>query len=162
METATLLWTLAAILVITGFVGLLTPAFPDISLIFAGLAVAAWAEGFAFVGWKTLAVLGFFTLTAFAVDLAAGAIGAKKFGAGKEAVIGALIGGFAGIFFGFPGIIFGPFIGAFCGELLARRELAEAGIAAVGTWIGVVAGAALKIAIAFTMIGIFILVRFLH
>jgi uncharacterized protein len=162
METATLLWALAAILVITGFAGLVMPALPGIGLIFAGLATAAWAEQFAYVGWKTLTVLGILTLITIGVDLVAGALGAKKFGAGKQAVIGAAIGGFAGIFFGFPGIIFGPFIGAFCGELLARRELGEAGIAAVGTWIGVVAGAALKIAIAFTMIGIFILVRFLR
>ena len=162
MDTAILLWVLAAILVLAGFAGLVTPAFPDISLIFAGLAVAAWAEGFAFVGWKTLTVLGLFAIAAAAVDIVAGALGAKKFGAGKHAVIGAFLGAFAGIFFGFPGIVFGPFFGALAGELLARRDWSEAGIAAVGTWIGIVAGAAIKIAIAFTMIGIFILVRFLR
>lgn len=162
MDTAILLWALAAILVLAGFAGLVMPALPGIIFIFAGLAVAAWAEGFAFVGWKTLSVLGILALLTVAVDIVSGALGAKKFGAGKQAVIGAAIGGFAGIFFGFPGIILGPFIGALIGELLARRNLNEAGTAAVGTWIGIVVGAALKIAIAFTMIGIFILVRFLQ
>ncbi|NTW56161.1 MAG: DUF456 family protein [Chlorobiaceae bacterium] len=162
MDTAILLWAIAAILVVTGLAGLVMPALPGIGLIFAGLAAAAWAEGFAYVGWKTLTVLGVLTLITIGVDLVAGALGAKKFGAGKQAVIGAAIGGFAGIFFGFPGIILGPFIGALAGELLARRNLNDAGIAAVGTWLGVLVGAALKIAIAFTMIGIFILVRFLR
>ncbi|NTU97939.1 MAG: DUF456 domain-containing protein [Chlorobiaceae bacterium] len=162
MDTTTLLWTLAAILVAAGLAGLVMPALPGIGLIFAGLVTAAWAEGFAYVGWKTLIVLGILTLITIGVDLVAGALGAKKFGAGKQAVIGAAIGGFAGIFFGLPGIIFGPFLGALIGELLARRNWNEAGFAAVGTWLGVLVGAALKIAIAFTMIGIFILVRFLR
>jgi uncharacterized protein YqgC (DUF456 family) len=161
MDTAILLWALAAILVLAGLAGLVMPALPGIGLIFAGLAAAAWAEGFAFVGWKTLTVLGILALCTVAVDIVSGALGAKKFGAGKQAVIGAAIGGFAGIFFGFPGIILGPFIGALIGELLARRNLNDAGYAAVGTWLGIAVGAALKIAIAFTMIGIFILVRFL-
>lgn len=161
MDTALLLWALAAILVAAGLAGLVMPALPGIGLIFAGLVAAAWAEGFTYVGWKTLSVLGILTLFTVAVDLVAGALGAKKFGAGKEAVLGAAAGGFAGIFFGLPGIIFGPFLGALIGELLARRNLNDAGFAAVGTWLGVLVGAALKIAIAFTMIGIFILVRFL-
>ena len=60
-----------------------------------------------------------------------------------------------------PGIIAGPFLGALLGELIARRDLKDAGIAAIGTWIGLVAGSAVKIAIAFTMLALFILVRFL-
>jgi len=161
MDMTLLLWIVAAVLVMSGFAGLVLPALPGIALIFAGLVAAAWAEQFAFVGWKTITVLALLTLLTVVVDLVAVALGAKKFGAGKQAIIGAAIGAFAGIFFGIPGIVVGPFFGALLGELISRRALKDAGLAAIGTWMGLLVGAALKIAIAFTMLCIFILVRFL-
>jgi uncharacterized protein YqgC (DUF456 family) len=161
MEMTLLLWLVAALLVITGFAGLVLPALPGIALIFCGLVVAAWAEQFAYVGWKTITFLGLLTLFAGLIDLLAGVLGAKKFGAGRYALIGAGIGAVCGLFFGVPGIVAGPFFGALFGELIARRDLKDAGIAAIGTWIGLVAGSAVKIAIAFTMLALFILVRFL-
>ena len=161
MEMSLLLWMAAAILVLIGFAGLVLPALPGIALIFCGLVVAAWAEQFAYVGWKTITFLGLLTLFAGLIDLLAGVLGAKKFGAGRYALIGAAIGAFCGLFFGIPGIVAGSFLGALFGELIARRDLKDAGIAAFGTWIGLVAGSAVKIAIAFTMLGLFVLVRFL-
>ena len=161
MEMNLLLWIVAAILVLIGFAGLVLPALPGIALIFCGLVVAAWAEQFAYVGWKTITFFGLLTLFAGLIDLLAGVLGAKKFGASRYALIGAAIGAFCGLFFGIAGIVAGPFLGALFGELIARRDLKDAGIAAFGTWIGLVAGSAVKIAIAFTMLALFILVRFL-
>jgi uncharacterized protein len=161
MEMSLLLWIVAAALVITGFAGLVLPALPGIALIFSGLVVAAWAEHFVYVGWKTITVLALLTFVVGLIDLLSGVLGAKKFGAGRYALIGAGIGAVCGLFFGIPGIVAGPFLGALLGELIARRGLKDAGIAAIGTWIGLVAGSAIKIAIAFTMLGLFILVRFL-
>ena len=161
MEMNLLLWIVAAILVLIGFAGLVLPALPGIALIFCGLVVAAWAEQFAYVGWKTITFFGLLTLFAGLIDLLAGVLGAKKFGASRYALIGAAIGAFCGLFFGIAGIVAGPFLGALFGELIARRDLKDAGIAAFGTWIGLVAGSAVKIAIAFTMLGLFVLVRFL-
>jgi uncharacterized protein YqgC (DUF456 family) len=60
---------------------------------------------------------------------------------------------------GFPGVIFGPFIGAAVGELSVRGNLKQATRAGFGATIGVVLGAALKIALAFAMIGIFVVTR---
>jgi uncharacterized protein YqgC (DUF456 family) len=161
MEMTLLLWIVAAILVIVGFAGLVLPALPGIALIFCALVVAAWAEQFAYVGWKSITVLALLTLFAGLIDLVAGVLGAKKFGAGRYALIGAAIGAVCGLFFGIPGIVAGPFFGALLGELIARRDLKDASIAAIGTWIGLLAGSAVKIAIAFTMLALFILVRFL-
>ncbi len=161
MTSTLLLWILALILVATGIVGLVIPALPGIVLVFAGLVVAAWAEEFAYVGQGTLVILVFLCLLGYGVDFIAGALGAKKFGAGKSAVIGATIGAVAGMFFGLPGIIAGPFIGAVAGELLVRRDLPAAGRAGIGAWIGLVAGTAAKIAIVFIMVGVFVLARFL-
>lgn len=161
MEMTLLLWIIAAILVIAGFAGLVLPALPGMVLIFCGLVVAAWAEHFAYVGWRTIAVLALLVFFALLIDLLAGVLGAKKFGAGRYALIGAAIGAFCGLFFGIPGIVAGPFFGAFFGELVARKDIKDAGIAAIGTWLGLLAGSALKIAIAFIMLALFILVRFL-
>ena len=154
-------WILAAALVVAGLVGLVLPAIPGAPLIFAGLLLAAWAEDFVHVGLWTIVILALFTLLTYAVDLWATMFGAKKFGASKRAVIGAIIGAIVGIFLGFPGVIFGPFIGAVIGELLAQRNLRQATRAGFGATIGLVLGAALKLAIAFAMIGIFVVARFL-
>ncbi|MDP6560229.1 MAG: DUF456 domain-containing protein, partial [Candidatus Binatia bacterium] len=64
-------------------------------------------------------------------------------------------------FFGLSGILVGPFLGAVLGELSAQRDLHTAGRAGVGAWLGLVLGAAAKFAIAFSMLGVFALVRFL-
>lgn len=161
MESALLLWFLSLILVIAGIVGLLLPALPGIVLVFAGLVVAAWAEDFTYVGQGTLIFLLVLCLLGYVIDFLAGALGASRYGAGKYSIIGAAIGAVAGIFFGFPGIILGPFIGAVAGELYVRRDILAAGRAGFGAWIGLVAGTAAKIAITFVMIGVFVLARFL-
>ena len=161
MEMTLLLWMVAVILVVIGFAGLVFPALPGIILIFSGIVVAAWAEHFVYVGWKTITSLAVLSLFAWLIDLLSGALGAKKFGAGRYALIGAAIGAVCGMFFGISGIVAGPFFGALFGELIARRSLKEAGLAAIGTWIGLLVGSVMKIAIAFIMLALFILVRFL-
>ena len=112
-----LLWLLAAVLVLAGLLGLILPALPGAPLLFAGLLVAAWVEDFSYVGGGTLAVLGALALLTYAVDFAASALGAKRFGASNRAIVGAAIGALVGIFFGLPGILLGPFVGAVLGEL---------------------------------------------
>jgi uncharacterized protein len=94
------------------------------------------------------------------VDILAGALGARKFGASKRAMIGAGIGALAGLFFGIAGIVAGPFVGALLGELSQQRELVKAGMAGIGATLGLLIGAVAKLAIAFSMIGLFLLVRF--
>lgn len=162
MEPSTLLWILAAILVLAGFAGLLLPALPGPPLIFLGLAAAAWAEDFQYVGFWMLAVLAVLTLVAYFVDFAATAFGAKRFGATPRAAVGAAVGTLVGLFFGLPGIILGPFAGAVIGELSARRPVHEAGRAGIGATIGIALGAAVKIALAFMMVGLFLVARFVN
>jgi uncharacterized protein YqgC (DUF456 family) len=160
METVVLLWVLVVSLVIVGLVGLILPAIPGAPLIFAGLLLAAWVEDFAYVGTWTIVTLAVLALLSYGVDLWATMFGAKKFGASKRAVIGAVIGSVVGIFLGFPGVLFGPFIGAVIGELSAKSGIQQAARAGFGATIGLVLGAAIKIALAFSMIGIFLVVRF--
>jgi uncharacterized protein YqgC (DUF456 family) len=160
METTTILWILSALMLITGFAGLVLPALPGMLLIFAGLVFAAWAEGFTYVGWGTLTILGVLTAAAYLIDFLAGLFGAKRFGAGKYGIIGAAIGTVIGLLFSLPGIIIGPFIGAVLGELYAQKNLQSASTAGFGVWIGMAIGIAARIAIAFVMVGVFLVARF--
>jgi hypothetical protein len=154
-------WILAVVLVTAGVAGLVLPVIPGPPMIFAGLVMAAWAEEFSHVGGFIISVLAVLAIIAASVDFLAGAFGAKRFGASRRAMIGAAVGAFAGLFFGIPGIIAGPFIGAVIGELSAQNDFRSAGLAGIGAWLGLVIGAAAKVAIGFTMIGIFLIARFL-
>lgn len=154
-----ILWIAAVLLVAAGIAGLVLPGLPGAPLLFLGLVAAAWAEGFAYVGWVTLTVLGILALLTYLVDFAAGAFGARRFGASNRAVIGAALGTLLGLLFGIVGVLVGPFVGAMAGELTLHRDLGRAGRAGFGTTLGLACGAAAKIALAFMMLGIFLAVR---
>ncbi len=128
---------------------------------YAGMVVAAAIDDFQQIGWLTLGVLGFLTLLSVIIEFAASALGAKHVGASKQAVTGALVGTLVGIFFGIPGLLLGPFIGAVIAELAVHGRLAQAGRVGIATWIGLIFGTLAKIAIAFTMLGIFVLAYFI-
>jgi hypothetical protein len=156
------LWLLvpAVLLVLVGLGGLVLPALPGAPIMFVGLVLAAWAEDFAYVGPFWLSVLGLLTILTYLVDFAAGAFGARRYGASKQAVIGAAIGAVVGLFFGIPGIILGPFLGAVIGEFSQRPDLRAAGKAGLGATLGLALGIAAKLSLAFTMLGLFLVVRF--
>ncbi|MGE5235409.1 MAG: DUF456 domain-containing protein [Acidobacteriota bacterium] len=150
------LWVLAATLVLLGFVGVVLPAIPGVPLVFAGLLMAAWADGFERVGWLPLTILGILTVASVLVDLAASALGARRAGASRWALLGAAVGTLVGLFFGLPGLLLGPFLGAFAGEVAARRDVRQAGRAGVATWLGILVGTAAKLAFAVTMVAVFV------
>jgi uncharacterized protein YqgC (DUF456 family) len=156
-----LLWVLAVVLVIVGLVGVVLPGLPGTVLVFAGLVLAAWADGFTRVGVGTLVVLGAIAAGSYAVDFVAAAVGAQRLGASRRAMAGAAVGTLLGLFLGLPGLIIGPFLGAVVGELTVHRDLAQAGRAGVAAWIGFAIGMAVKVALVFVMIGIFIAAFFL-
>jgi uncharacterized protein YqgC (DUF456 family) len=151
-----LLWILAVAMVVVGLIGVVMPALPGHMLILAGLIVGAWAEGFTRVGVWTLVVLAVIALASYGVDFVAVALGAKHLGASPRAMTGAALGTLAGLFFGLPGVIVGPFVGAVIGELTTNRDVVKAGKSGVAAWIGFAIGTAVKVAIAFLMIGIFL------
>jgi hypothetical protein len=87
-----LLWILALVLVVAGIVGLVLPALPGPLLLFAGLWLAAWAEGYVYVGTATLVFLGILAVVASLADFVAGAFGARRYGASGRSVTGAALG----------------------------------------------------------------------
>lgn len=155
------LWILACLLIAAGLAGLVLPALPGPLLLFAGLWMAAWAESFAHVGAMTLVILGVMAAMALLADFVAGAFGARRYGASARSVTGATLGAVVGIFFGLPGLILGPFIGAVVGELSMRSGLAASGRAGWGATIGVALGTAAKLAFGIAMVGLFIGMRLL-
>ncbi len=159
MDSTVWLWILAAALVVTGFVGVIAPVLPGAPLVLAGLIVAAWAENFAYVGWPTIVILALLTALTYVVDAVASAVGVKRVGASKQAIWGAVIGTTVGVFFGLVGILLGPFIGAVAGELLVTRDAKQVGRAGVAAWIGFIMGTLGKLALMFTMVGIFVVAR---
>ncbi|MGH9363134.1 MAG: DUF456 domain-containing protein [Thermoanaerobaculia bacterium] len=156
-----LLWLAAFVLVALGVTGTVLPALPGAPLVLAGLVLAAWIDDFQKVGWLPLVFLGLLTLLSIGVDLAATALGAQRVGASKRAVLGAAVGTIAGLFFGLPGLVIGPFAGAVAGEYWARRDWARAHKVGLATWLGLLLGAAAKLALVFAMVGVFLLAYYL-
>lgn len=150
-----ILYILAAVMVVVGLLGTVLPALPGVPLLYAGMFLAAWAGDFVLVSPLTLGLLGVLCLLAITADIVSSLLGAKRVGASTWALFGAAIGTFAGFFFGLPGLILGPFVGALGGELIAGGTLQRATHVGVGTWLGLLFGTLIKVAIAFAMMGIF-------
>jgi uncharacterized protein YqgC (DUF456 family) len=162
MDPTALFYLIAVALILIGLIGTLLPALPGLPLVFAGMLLAAWAGGFQHVGIPMLVLLGVLTLVSLVVDFWATALGAKRVGASRKAIIGAMLGTFAGLFFGPLGLLLGPFVGALVGELLHRRrlrgsDLGDAAKIGFGTWLGILLGVVLKLGLAFAMLGLFAL-----
>jgi uncharacterized protein len=152
----TSLWIAAVLLIIVGVAGTILPALPGIPLIFGGVLLAAWIDDFQRIGALTLVVLAVLAVFGVAVDYVAAALSAQRVGASRQGIIGAALGTLAGIFTGLWGLVFMPLVGAAIGEFLAHRDALRAGKVGAATWFGLLVGTAVKIAVAFTMIGVFV------
>ena len=150
------LWTAAIALILIGLAGTVLPMVPGATLVFGGIVLAAWIDGFARIPVWVLLLLAVLTAMAWIVDYVAAALGAKRAGASTLALVGAVGGTLAGIFSGLWGLLFMPLAGAAIGEYIAQRDLRRAGKVGVATWIGLLLGTAVKVAIVFAMIGIFV------
>lgn len=157
MNLEWLYYALALVLILVGLAGVILPALPGLPLVFVGMLVAAWADGFERIGWISLTVLGLLTALSVAVDFFATVVGAKRVGASGKALLGAAIGTVAGMFFGFVGLFIGPFVGALLGEYWHSREVGQATKVGLGTWLGIALGVVLKLGVAFAMLGYFVL-----
>ena len=136
---------LGFIFLLAGLVGAVLPALPGPPLSYAGLLLLHWSgrAGFspAFLWiWAGIAVV----ITV--MDYFLPSMMAKQFGGSRTASIGSFLGLVAGIFV-FPpwGMIIGPFIGAFFGELLHKRSSAGAFKAALGAFFAFIVGTGAKL-----------------
>lgn len=155
------LWFGAIALIVAGFAGTIVPAIPGLPMI----AVAAWlialTDNYETVGWGTIGFLSVLAIIGIVVDSLAQTVGAQKAGASKEGIIGSVIGTFVGMFMGgLIGLLVMPLVGAAIGEFYAKRDLIHAGKVGVATWIGMIVGTVIKIALACTMTGTLFFVYF--
>ena len=151
-----MLWIVAVLLIVVGVAGTVLPALPGVPLIFGGVLLAAWIGDFQRISVFTVVVLAVLAVIGIVIDYVAAAISAKRAGASKEGIIGAAIGTVAGVFTGLWGLLFMPLVGAAVGEFMARKDMFRAGKVGAATWFGLLVATAVKLAIAFTMIGVFI------
>ena len=152
----TLLWVVAVLMVVLGIIGTVLPALPGVVLVFAGIVLAAWIDGFTVISGWTVGVLGVLTVIGFAVDYVAQLMSAQRAGATWQGILGAALGTVAGVFTGLWGLLFMPLAGAAIGEFISHRDALRAGRVGLATWVGLLVGAVLKLAIVFTMTGIFV------
>lgn len=84
--------------------------------------------------------------------------GTKKYGGSKAGQIGTTLGLVLGIFIPIPmGILIGPFLGAFIGEVFFNgTESKQALKAAIGSFVGFLAGTFINILAALVFMGLFI------
>ncbi len=156
MNTDILWWLLSIVLIIGGLAGTVLPALPGTALILAGIVLGAWIDGFVRVGSTTLIVITVIAVIAWVLDYVAGLLGAKKAGASRQAIIGAMIGTVVGLFMGVVGVLFMPLVGAAIGEFIAIKDQRQALRVGVATWLGIMAGLLAKVVLAFVMIGLFV------
>lgn len=149
------LYVLAALLMIGGLAGSILPALPGIPIVFGGIWLAAAVDGYRHLGLWWLLIIGAIGTVGVIVDFVAGTLGAQRVGASSRALWGAAIGTVVGMFFGIPGLVFGPFVGAVLGELASGTSVLRSAHVGVGTWLGLLFGTLLKLVLSFLMIGLF-------
>ncbi len=152
-----LLYVLGAVALVVGLAGIVLPALPSSLLLVGGVFLIAWAGHFAVVGWTTVAIAAVVAIAITAVDWLAGLMGAKAFGASKWAMVGGAVGLLAGLFFGIPGVLLGPAVGAFAFELVKDPNLKQAAKSGVGALLGFLVGSVVKVAFAFFLLGVLVL-----
>ncbi len=157
MDWNILWYAIAGILIVAGLIGSILPNLPGIPVMFGGMLLAAWVGHFQAIPVWVIVFLGVLATFSVVFDFLAGAYGAKRYGASRAAVWGAFIGTIIGLFFGIPGIILGPFVGAVVGQLASGSRVEHATRVGFGTWIGLLIGTAIKLATAFMMLGAFAL-----
>jgi uncharacterized protein YqgC (DUF456 family) len=139
------------ILLLAGIAGCIFPFLPGPPLAYGSLILLQISKYEPFTE-KVLIIWALVTTAVVIADYYIPIWGTKKFGGTKGGVWGATIGLVVGIFF-FPplGLIIGPFIGAFAGEIINNQDSNKAFRSAIGSFVGFVAGTLMKLGITVVM-----------
>ena len=144
-------WTVVScVFLFAGIIGCVVPLLPGPPLTFIGLLLIQLKEEPPFSTtflWICAAVVVGVSVLDYVVPI----YGTRKFGGSKYGMWGCSIGLLAGLWLGPLGIIAGPFIGAFIGEMMASQKSEHAFKAAVGSFVGFLLGTLLKLIACFVM-----------
>ena len=135
---------LALIAMVAGLIGCLLPFLPGPPLSYLGLLLMQLRSDRPF-SLKFMLIFAAITLVVTVLDLVIPIYGTRKFGGSRYGVWGSTIGLILGFIFPPWGIIVGPFLGAFVGELMANSNTDYALQAAIGSFIGFLFGTLLKL-----------------
>ncbi len=149
--------SLTAFFFLVGVIGSVVPLLPGAPLILVGAFLYAWYTDFISITWTTLIWLVVLTILSYSLEFLASVLGVKKYGGTSWGMAGAFLGAILGIFFGIPGLILGPFLGALFLEMIRTGDLKQSLQSGWGTFIGFLLGTLGKLVIALIMIGVFLL-----
>lgn len=141
----TLLIIIAIVCGIIGLAGSILPALPGPPVSFAGLILLLFCDG-ADISSSSLWISGIFLIIVSILDYIAPIWFTNLSGGSKQATRGSMIGMIAGLFV-FPpwGLIFGPFVGAFIGEVVAHTSTGKAFKVALMSFVGFILTTGMKI-----------------
>lgn len=154
-----LLTVLAVGLLVAGVVGSVVPLVPGPLVSLSGVYVYWYSTGYADPGLLVLAGFTLVGLFAIAVDLLAGAVGAR---AGGASTLGSAVAGVVGLVLFFVagplGIVVGVAGSVFAVEFYRGGSAAESGKAALYATLGVLGSAVVQVLITAAMLVAFLLV----
>ncbi|HEY2952838.1 MAG TPA: DUF456 domain-containing protein [Verrucomicrobiae bacterium] len=145
----------ALLVMCVGLAGAILPGVPSTPLVLIAAIAHKLYFGTTGAGWIVMTMLVGLTTFALLMDYLATIYGAKKLGATWRGAVGAIVGGLIGLFFHLPGLLLGPFVGAFVFEKVSGRTWKDSGRAGVGATIGLLAGALGKLTCCVAMMGLF-------
>ena len=146
---------LAGLLLLVGFVGCVVPVLPGPIIGYCGLLALIPTEKCP--STPVLVTMGLVVAAVTVADYVVPAIGAKKFNCSRWGTFGCFVGTILGLFFVPFGILLGPFLGAFCGELIARKPFGAALKGGFGAFLGFLSGVFLKLLACAAMTAVFVL-----
>ena len=118
-----LLICLAGFFILLGIVGSFLPIIPGPMTSWIGLFTLSFVS-YVSISTSFLVISFSIALLIFLLDIFIPIIGAKKFGGGRGSTYGASLGLLVGILFLGPfGLLIGPFLGAFLGELIVNKKM---------------------------------------
>jgi len=141
-----------------GFLGIIIPGLPDIIFILVGIIIYGALTHFHTISLNLILIVGGLTILSYFFDYLGVVLGAKKFGASKFGIFGAILGGIIGfIIFNILGFIVGAICGTAIFEIIfAQKDFRKALKAGLGAFFGLLFGVVLKIILAITIIALFL------
>lgn len=133
----------ASLLLLLGLAGCVIPVIPGPVLSYAAMLLLLPTRFSPSIG--ECAVFGAACAVVLVLDYVVPAMGAKKFNCSRWGVVGCMIGTVVGMFFGAPGLVLGPFLGAFLGEIEAGKGFTSSMWGGLGAFLGFVFGVLLKV-----------------
>lgn len=150
-----LLVVLALVFALAGMAGAVLPVIPGTPISFVALLMLLFCDGNE-IGTAQLIIAGVAAAVVMVLDYVAPIWFTKKFGGSKYGMWGATAGLVLGFFFGPVGVIAGPFLGAYVGELLTDTEPSKAFRVACMTFVAFMLTTGLKL-----IYGVYVFVRVL-